>query len=122
MFPQRSLYLCMLEEMPVKLIATMLRRDCMQKLSGFEESWKSGPDWEFLLRFTKQNSLGYVNRSLTVGRRMADSTSGRHQKMDAACLMERFIREKEDLSDDLEALAAVKRGISPREGTRVAIP
>ena len=109
---QRALYACLLEEMPVKLQASTLRRDRVMKAGIFDESWRSGEDWEFVLRFARMNALGYVDMPLTVQRIMADSTLVRHQKTDAACLLERFIREKGQLSDDPEALSAVKRGIA----------
>jgi len=111
-FSQHALYVCLLEEMPVKLQASTLRRDCVKKIGVFEESWRSGEDWEFVLRFARQNALGYLDRALAVQRTMADSTLGRHQKLDAVFLMERFIQEKQQLRGDPEALAAVRRGIA----------
>ncbi|HVB56403.1 MAG TPA: glycosyltransferase [Candidatus Acidoferrales bacterium] len=111
-FPQHELYLCLLEEMPVKLQATILRRDRVQKAGPFQESWQSGEDWEFLLRFTRTNALGYVDRALTVQRTMPDSMLGRHKREDAQSLLERFILEKVQVQDDSKALAAIRRGIA----------
>ena len=81
---RHSLYVCLLEEMPVKLQALTLRHDCVLKVGSFEESWKSGEDWEFILRFVRTNALGYIDRALTVQRIMPDSTLIQYQKLDAA--------------------------------------
>jgi glycosyltransferase involved in cell wall biosynthesis len=111
-FSQHAIYACLLEEMPVKLQATTLRRDRVWEAGPFEESWRSGEDWEFLLRFSRANALGYVDCALTVLRTMPDSTLGRHKKLDAQFLMELFIAEKQKLRREPDAIAAVRRGIA----------
>jgi len=111
-FPQHELYVCFLEEMPVKLDATMLRRDSVQNARPFQPSWQSGEDWEFLLRFARTNGLGYVDHALAMVRTMPDSTLGRHKAKDAQSLLERFILEKVQLQDDWKALEAIRRGIA----------
>jgi glycosyltransferase involved in cell wall biosynthesis len=111
-FSEHALYTCLLEEMPMKLQASTLRADCVRRVGHFDESWRSGEDWEFALRFARICSLGYIDLPLTVQRTLADSTLQRHQKLDASCLMERFIREKRQLNNDPDALEAVRRGIA----------
>lgn len=109
---RRSLYVCLLEEMAVKLQAAMLRRDCVDRIGPFPACWRSGEDWEFLLRFARLYALGYLPYPLTVQRTLADSTLVRYKKLDALCLMERFIAEGRSLRGDPEASAAVRRGIA----------
>jgi glycosyltransferase involved in cell wall biosynthesis len=111
-FPQRAIYVCLLEEMPVKLQATTMRLDRVRSIALFDELWRSGEDWEFLLRFTRSNSLGYIDHPLTTQRTMPDSTVGQHKKLGSQCLMDLLIREKRRLRGDRLALAAVRRGIA----------
>lgn len=110
--PRRTMYLCMLQEMPIKIPATTFRREALCDTQQFQEAWRSGEDWEFLLRFTWAHLFGFIDRPLVIQRIMSDSTLGRHKKADALMLTEQFIREKRSLRGDREAVAAVRRGIA----------
>src|SRR5208282_5547935 len=110
--PQRTIYLCMLQEMPIRIQATTIRREALRDAGKFREDWRSGEDWEFLLRFTRTHCLGFIDRPLVIRRLMSDSTLGQHQKTDALLLTKMFIREKRALRGDREARGAVKRVIA----------
>ena len=110
--PRRTMYLCMLQEMPVKIQATTFRQKLLGGNWRFQETWQSGEDWELLLRFARTHVFGFVDRPLVIQRVMSDSTLGRHEKADALMLRDQFIREKRSLQGDREAIAAVRRGIA----------
>ena len=110
--PRRTMYLCLLQEMPIKIQATTFRRKALCGTQKFQEGWQSGEDWEFLLRCARTYLFGFIDRPLVIQRIMSDSTLGRHKKADALMLTEQFIREKRSLRGDREALAAVRRGIA----------
>lgn len=110
--PQRDLYLCLLQEMPVKIQATLLRSSAVRATGLFDEAWHSGEDWEFILRFAKAHAMVYHNHSLTAMRTLPDSTLSRWKKEDAANLMNHFSRERISLRGDDAATAAIRRGIA----------
>jgi glycosyltransferase involved in cell wall biosynthesis len=110
--PSRTIYLCMLQEMPIKITATTFRRKSLPPDWRFQETWHSGEDWDFLLRFARDHVFGFIDRPLVIQRIMSDSTLGRYEKADALMLTKRFIREKRSLHGDREAIAAVRRGIA----------
>jgi hypothetical protein len=101
-----------LEEMPLKLQGATFRAGALKQIGTFRETWKSGPDWEFMLRFARSHTLGFIDRPLAVLRTLPDSILTQYKKDDALCLMERFISEARELRRDPEARAAVRRGIA----------
>jgi glycosyltransferase involved in cell wall biosynthesis len=107
--PRRTMYLCMLQEMPIKIQATTLRREALKENWKFDESWHSGEDWEFLLRFTRAHSLGFIDRPLVVQRSLVDSTFRRYQKADARSLIGLFSQEKGVTRGDPEATRALRK-------------
>lgn len=109
---QRELYLCLLQEMPVKCQAAVLRTDRVKKVGYFDETWRAGEDWEFILRFVKTNTMVYHDVPLTTMRTLPDSTLSRWKAEDAAHLLNRFIQEKRELKGDAIATQAVRRGIA----------
>jgi glycosyltransferase involved in cell wall biosynthesis len=112
MVPPRAMYLCMLQEMPIRIQATTFRRERVQGGWRFREDWRSGEDWELLLRLARTLRFAYIDRPLVVMRSMSDSTLGRHQTADARFLTNMFIQEKRSLDSDPEARAAVRRAIA----------
>jgi glycosyltransferase involved in cell wall biosynthesis len=107
--PCRTMYLCMLQEMPIKIQATTFRREALKHNWKFDETWHSGEDWEFLLRFTRVYSLGFIDRPLVVQRSLADSTFRRYQKADARSLIGLFRQEKNVMRGDPEATGALRK-------------
>jgi glycosyltransferase involved in cell wall biosynthesis len=110
--PCRTMYLCMLQEMPIKIQATTFRREALKDNWKFDETWHSGEDWEFLLRFTRVYSLGFIDRPLVVQRSLPDSTFRRYQKADARSLIGLFSHEKNVIRGDPEANRALRKALT----------
>ncbi len=99
-FTQREMYLCLLQEVPVKPSAWTVRKVALDALEAyFLESWPSGSDWEILLRFSKRFRYGYIDEPLVVRRVQADSTYRIHALADKANLLRMFRREVVRASD-----------------------
>jgi glycosyltransferase involved in cell wall biosynthesis len=110
--PRRTMYLCMLQQMPIKIQATTFRREVLDSSWKFDETWRSGEDWELLLRFTRAHCLGFIDRPLVFQRYVQDSTFYQYQKADARSLLGLFIREKSFVRGDKDALRALKKAIT----------
>jgi glycosyltransferase involved in cell wall biosynthesis len=110
--PRRTMYLCMLQEMPIKIQAITFRRGVLGESWKFHEAWKSGEDWEFLLRFVRNKDVGFIDQPLVLQRAQEDSTFARYRKADARFLADMFIREKKTLKGDPEAIEAARRAIA----------
>lgn len=108
----RQMYLCLLEEVPIKPSAVIVRRELFGRAGTFDENWPSGTDWELFLRFSRSTCFGYINRALVVQRRTPDATHQKFREQDKVFLLKVFLREKTSLRNDREALLAVNRGIS----------
>jgi glycosyltransferase involved in cell wall biosynthesis len=111
-FSGRQMYVCLLEEVPVKPTAAVIRRELFAKAGNFDEAWPSGTDWELLLRFSNCASFGYINLPLATQRRTPDATHQKFVEKDKQFLLSVFLKEKAKLRNDPEALVAVNRGIS----------
>jgi glycosyltransferase involved in cell wall biosynthesis len=108
----RQMYLCLLEEVPIKPSAVVVRRELFGRAGTFDEAWPSGTDWELFLRFSRSASFGYINRPLVVQKQTSDSTFLKFMEQDKQLLLKVALREKTNLRNDPEALLAVNRGIS----------
>jgi glycosyltransferase involved in cell wall biosynthesis len=108
----REMYLCLLEEVPIKPTGVLIRRGVLDELSGYDESWCSGEDWELYLRISKHHGFGYVNRKLAIMRVLKDSTLSKFQEQDKSSLLQLAVGEKKGLRRDREALQAANRAIS----------
>jgi glycosyltransferase involved in cell wall biosynthesis len=111
-FSGREMYICLLEEVPVKPTATVLRRELFQQGGGFNETWPSGTDWDLFLRFSKLADFGYIHLPLVIQRRTPDATHQKFREQDKLFLLSTFLQEKAKLAKDHEALEAVNRGIA----------
>ena len=111
-FHGRQMYLCLLEEIPIKPTALVLRRDVFPEVGLFNEAWRSGEDWEFLLRLSRSACFGYIDETLAILRRTPDATHRKYWEQDKAFLLSLFRREKAALAHDERAIQAVNRGIS----------
>ena len=67
-FSSREMYLCLLEEVPIKPTAVLIRRNVLDTVGGYDNSWLSGEDWELYLRISKCYRFGYTNRKLATMR------------------------------------------------------
>lgn len=113
-FSPREMYLCLLEEVPVKPSALLVRRDIFDRFGCFDEAWPSGTDWDILLRFSRSVRFGYIDLPLVVQRRTSDATHELFREEDQLFLLDVFLKEKSGLRNDPEALSAVNRAISTR--------
>jgi glycosyltransferase involved in cell wall biosynthesis len=111
LFSSREMYLCLLEEVPIKPTALLVRRRVLDEIGGYDEAWRSGEDWELYLRIAKRYGFGYVNRKLAVMRVLADSTLAKYQEQDKTSLLRLAVSEKKGLVQDGEALQVVNRAI-----------
>jgi glycosyltransferase involved in cell wall biosynthesis len=107
----REMYLCLLEEVPIKPSACVIRREMFEKAGVFDEAWPSGTDWDLFLRVSRQACFGYIDQPLVVQRRTHDATHQKFREQDKIFLLSLFTKEKEKLGNDREALCAVNRGI-----------
>jgi glycosyltransferase involved in cell wall biosynthesis len=107
----REIYLCLLEEVPIKPSACVVKRKMFEKAGVFDEAWPSGTDWDLFLRLSRQARFGYIDQPLVVQRRTHDATHQEFREQDKIFLLSLFTKEKEKLGNDREALCAVNRGI-----------
>jgi len=98
-FTQREMNLCLLQEVPVKPSAFTMRRAVLEKLELFDESWPSGADWEFLLRFSKQFRFGYIDEPLSVLRVQSDATHRLHAVSDKSRVLKMLRAEAVNARD-----------------------
>ena len=106
-----DIYLCLLEEVPIKPTALVTRREIYAKAGTFDESWPSGTDWALFLRIFRSGTFGYIHRPLAIQRRTPDATHMIFREKDKLYLLGVFLKERETVKNDPEALAAVNRGI-----------
>jgi glycosyltransferase involved in cell wall biosynthesis len=119
LFSVRQMFLCLLQEVPIKPIAVLIRREVFNDVGTFDESWRSGEDWELFLRVARHYAWGYVDDQLAVQRVQTDSTFMRFKEQDKISLINLFLHEKAGLRNDLEALRAVNGSIA-RESCHLA--
>jgi glycosyltransferase involved in cell wall biosynthesis len=110
--PQRFMYLCLLQEVPVKTPTVTIRREAVQQTGEFNEASPSGQDWEFFLRLSRFACFGYIDRPLAVVRVLGDATHRVNAERDKLFLLEVLRQETGHLEADPEALAAARRGIA----------
>jgi glycosyltransferase involved in cell wall biosynthesis len=110
----REMQLCLLEEVPVKPSALVLRREAFQRVGGFDEAWTSSEDWEFLLRLSRDHRFVYLDRALAVLFISPDSLHLMDQSRGEEAMIQLLTREQERRAGDREALAAVHRGLVRR--------
>jgi glycosyltransferase involved in cell wall biosynthesis len=120
-FTARQMYVCLLEEVPIKPSAVVVKREMFEKAGIFDEARPRGgedtplvpfTDWELFLRLSYSACFGYINLPLAIQRRTPDAVHQKFRMQDKLFLLERFLKEKAKLGNDPEALLAVNRGIS----------
>lgn len=107
----REMYLCLLEELPIKPTALVVRRELFSLAGHFNENWRSGEDWEFLIRLAPIACFGFQALALAVQRRTPDATHLKWREEDKSFLLKLFSKKKSALRNDPHALEAVRRGI-----------
>jgi Glycosyl transferase family 2 len=110
----REMYLCLLEEVPIKPSALVVRRAAFERVGGFDEEWTSSEDWELLLRLSRRHRFAYLDVPLTVLFISPDSLHVVDQSRGETAMVRLLNRERDRLAGDAEALAAVRRGLVTR--------
>lgn len=108
----RQMYLCLLEEVPIKPTAAVIRRAIFDRVGLFDEAWPSGTDWDLFLRLSRGSNFGYIDEVLVIQRRFSDATHQKFLEKDKQFLLNVFLKEKATLGIDRDALRGVNRGIS----------
>ncbi len=109
---EREMFICLLEEVPIKPTAVVIRKPVLDKVGGFDEEWPSGTDWELFLRCARTARFGYLDLPLVLQRRTRDATHQRFREKDKLFLLSVFLKLKLALKRDRVALRAINRGIS----------
>jgi glycosyltransferase involved in cell wall biosynthesis len=108
----RQMYVCLLQEVPIKPPAVVIRRELFDRVGLFDEAWPSGTDWDLFLRMSRVACFGYLDRVLVLMRRTPDSTSFVFRERDKVFLLDVFLKEKATLANDPDAIRSINRGMS----------
>lgn len=111
---QREMFLCLLEEVPIKPSALVVRRAAFLEAGGFDETWSSSEDWEFLLRFARARRFGYVDRPLAMLTISPDSLHRVDQARGEHAMIRLLAHEHRRLRRDIAARSAARRGLVTR--------
>jgi glycosyltransferase involved in cell wall biosynthesis len=120
-FSSRQMYVCLLEEVPIKPSAVVVRRETFEKTGFFDEAPSSVvegtplvpfTDWELFLRFSHFARFGYIDSALAIQRRTPEAVHKKFAVQDKLFMLDLSLKEKANLKNDREALMAVNRGIS----------
>ena len=110
-FSGKDVYLCLLEEVPIKTNSLLLKRRVFETAGWFDSQCRSGEDWELLLRVSPFATFGYIDQALAIQRWSPDATHRRYLEQDKLFLLGTALEHKGRLSGQTEALKAVNRAI-----------
>jgi len=105
---QRELFLCLLEEFVMSLCAFSVSKHVFERVGGFDESYRSGEDWEFFLRLTRVEQCGYIDRPLAVVRRSQDSLHRSTLESSLKGTVSLLSKYRKELKNDQAALARLR--------------
>jgi glycosyltransferase involved in cell wall biosynthesis len=111
LFDQREMYLCLIESLPIKPTAMVVRRAVFDEIGGFNEKLRSAEDWDMYLRMSKAVRIGYVDRVLATQREQKDSTFFKYRERDKQTLLAIARGEKRGSAGDAEAVRIINRAI-----------
>jgi glycosyltransferase involved in cell wall biosynthesis len=109
--PRRTMYLILLQELPVKPSTLLIHSQAVIHSGSFQERLVSGEDWEFLLRVARYYDFVYVDRPLVELHVLCDATHVRYFTEDKQSFIALLRREQALSRADAEACAAARRGI-----------
>jgi glycosyltransferase involved in cell wall biosynthesis len=109
----RFAYLLLLQEVPIKPTTLTLRSDFVRRIGGFNETWPSSGDWEFLMRAAKVARFGYVDRPVAVLRVMKDATHRSDRGIEGMLRVLDMLRAELDSGRaDAEVVHAARLGLA----------
>lgn len=111
LFSPREMFLFVLEEVPVKPTVLLVRRELFDEVGLFDEDWRSGEDWEHLLRLSRVTTFAYVDEVFARQHHLADAAHRTYREEDKSSVLRLFLQERARLRADREASAALRRGI-----------
>jgi len=103
-FTQKEMYLCLLREVPIKPTALTLRASIIKQAGWFNEEWRAGSDWEYLIRLGRICRFGYIDEPLAVLRLQNDSTHRVHRVENLSMHLALYKQELLQLKEVTEAL------------------
>lgn len=106
-FTEREMYLCLLREVPIKPTALTVRVGTLQRAGWFNEDWRAGSDWEYLIRLSRVCRFGYLDERLAVLRLQDDATHRLYRVESLAMQLALYKQELLQLKEDMEATDAV---------------
>jgi glycosyltransferase involved in cell wall biosynthesis len=109
--PPREMFLCLLEEAPILPSTLVVRRKAFERSGRFNEGWRSFEDWEFLIRFSAREPIGYIDRPLTVMRISSDSLHRVSALPGRTALISHLLAKRSELPADSAAVSAINRGV-----------
>ena len=108
---RREMYLCLLEEVPIKPTALIVRKRVFDQIGYFSEELKSGEDWEWFLRLVRITDFGYLDQTLVRQYHLPDALHRVMREADKLGVIELLSREEASCSGDAEAQRAARRGL-----------
>lgn len=110
---KRSLYLCLLQEVPIKTPALSIRKEVLLRHELFNPNYVSSEDWELLLRLSKDEQFCYIDLPLVVVRISEDSLHIVESERDAINKLEFLTTARKEIKagNDKAAHKAVTEGL-----------
>ena len=106
-FTEREMYLCLLREVPIKPTALTVRAVALRRAGWFNEDWRAGSDWEYLIRLSRVCRFGYIDERLAVLRLQDDATHRLYRVENLAMQLALYKQELLQLKEDMEATDAL---------------
>lgn len=105
------LYEQLLLENFIPMCTTVVTRTCFEQLGGFDETLRRAEDYDFWLRLSVSNTIGYVDEPLAAHRKWTSQlTSNKIAQAEAAILVQqRFLAKHPGLVSPRQAKAAWAR-------------
>ncbi len=106
-----TMYNCLLEELPVKPSAFAVRLSTLSQAGRFDETLRSGEDWELFLRLSQSTTWAYIDAPLVTLVVREDATHLRFFCEDKHNLIRILQHERRRCRHRKDAQRAVKKGL-----------
>lgn len=114
--PQREMYLCLLESVPIKPTNSLIRRSAVERVGGYDETLLSGEDWDLYRRIAKTGRFGYVDMPLAILRVQVDSTLAQNLIQDKIGVIRWAQAERREHRSDTRVQSAVRTVLAQSYG------